>query len=180
MDPGASPQSQRVDDLSPPEPASTGFSAVYRSELPFVVKSLRRLGIAPGDLEDLTHDVFMTAYRRRDAYDPARPMRPWLFGIAFRLAADFKRLVRHSRELPLDRAVEAPDGGRPPDEAAALSQDRRLVLDALARIDLTRRAVFIMHDIDGLPVPEISAALEIPSGTEIGSGVAPRGAAPSR
>ena len=81
------------------------------------------------------------------------------------MASDWKRLVRHARELPLDHAVEAPDATRPPDEAAALSQDRQLVLDALARVDLDRRAVFIMHDIEGLPIPEIADALQIPTGT---------------
>lgn len=147
---------------APPPPT---FAAVYRAEFAFVVRSLRRLGVPPGDLEDVTHDVFMTAYRRRDSFDPSRPARPWLFGIAFRLASDFKRLVRHSRELSLDKSLEAPDGGRPPDEAAALAQDRRLVMDALARLELDRRAVFIMHDIEELPVPEIAGALEIPLGT---------------
>jgi RNA polymerase sigma-70 factor, ECF subfamily len=147
---------------APPAPT---FAAVYRAEFAFVVRSLRRLGVPPGDLEDLTHDVFMTAYRRRAAFDPSRPIRPWLFGITFRLASDFKRLVRHNRELPLERTAEAPDGGRPPDEAAALAQDRQLVIDALARVELDRRAVFVMHDLEELPVPEIAEALQIPLGT---------------
>jgi len=166
IDPRASSQSPEVDTVSPAEaPRRAGFSAIYLAEFPFVVKSLRRLGVPAGDIEDVTHEVFITAYRRLDSYDPARPIKPWLFGIAFRVASDWKRLVRHSRELPLDHAIEAPDDRRPPDEAAALSQDRQLVLDALGKIDLVRRAVFIMHDIEGLPVPEISEALEIPSGT---------------
>ena len=130
-----------------------------------MVRSLRRLGVPVGDLEDLTHEVFITAFRRRDAFDPSRPIKPWLFGIAFRLAADFKRLVRHTRELPLEHAVESADSGRSPDEAAALAQDRRLVLDALGRIELPRRAVLIMHDIEELPVPQIADALDIPTGT---------------
>jgi RNA polymerase sigma-70 factor (ECF subfamily) len=146
-------------------PPQQGFSAVYRAEFPFVVNSLRRLGVHPSDLEDLTHDVFMTALRRRETYDPRRPIRPWLFGIAFRMAADFKRLVRHSRELPLDSTVEASDENRTPDEMAALNQDRQLVLDALAHVELSRRGVFIMHDIEGAAIPEIADALEIPLGT---------------
>jgi RNA polymerase sigma-70 factor (ECF subfamily) len=165
IDRGGSSQSPEVSAVPPDAPPPPAFSAVYRSEFAFVVRSLRRLGVPPRDLEDLTHDVFVTAFRRRDAFDPSRPIKPWLFGIAFRLAADFKRLVRHDRELPIEQAVEARDGGRPPDEAAALAQDRQLVLDALARIELARRAVLIMHDIEELPVPEIADALEIPLGT---------------
>ena len=145
--------------------AAEEFSAVYRVDFPFVVNSLRRLGIHQDDLEDLTHEVFMTALRRRDSYDSQRPIRAWLFGIAFRLAADFKRLVRHSRELPLERSAEVPDSGMSPDEAAVSNQDRQLVLAALARIELSRRGVFIMHDIEGIAVPEIAQALDIPVGT---------------
>ncbi len=162
IDPAGSPQSS---DVSEAAQTTGGFSVVYREEFPFVVNSLRRLGVHPSDLEDLTHDVFMTALRRREAYDPARPIRPWLFGIAFRLAADFKRLARHSRETALDPAAEVADEGRNPAEAAAMKQDRQLVLDALARVELARRGVLIMHDIEDMAVPEIASALEIPLGT---------------
>ena len=141
------------------------FSSVYCTEFGFVVNSLRRLGVPSADLEDLTHDVFITAFRRRGTYDPARPIRPWLFGIAFRLASDFRHLVRHSRESAIVRAVDPPDGARSPEESAALAQDRKLVLDAMQVIPLDRRAVFIMHDIEGTAIPEIAAALGIPDGT---------------
>ena len=38
--------------------------------------TLRRLGVRQRDLADVTHDVFVTVYRRLDSYDPARPLRP--------------------------------------------------------------------------------------------------------
>ena len=166
IDPTAWPQLHDVSAVTAEDAlARDGFSAVYRVEFPFLVNFLRRLGVHPADLEDLTHDVFITALRRRDTYDPGRPVRPWLFGIAFRLASDFKRLVRHSRELPLHQTVEAADTNPIPDEAAALNQDRKLVLDALARVDPSRRVLFVMHDIEGVAVPEIAQALDIPLGT---------------
>jgi RNA polymerase sigma-70 factor (ECF subfamily) len=168
IDPRPSSQSPLVEAAPAEIAAPQRFSDVYRAEFAFVVNSLRRLGIAPADLEDLTHDVFMTALRRREAYDPARPIRPWLFGIAFRLASDFRKLVRHTRESPLDHATGASEpvaGGGAPDENAAQRQDQQLVMDALARIDLSRRAVFVMHDIEDAAIPEIAAALESPLGT---------------
>lgn len=130
-----------------------------------MVRSLRRLGIAPADLEDLAHDVFMTVFRRLHTYDPARPIRPWLFGIAFRMASDFRRLVRHDREVPIASAPERSDDAASPDEAASQTQDRQLVLNALAKVNPARQPVFIMHDIEGLPMPEIAHALELPLGT---------------
>jgi RNA polymerase sigma-70 factor (ECF subfamily) len=158
--------SQSTDRGRPGEPVPDELAAMYRSEFRFIFHSLRRLGIAPRDLEDLTHDVFFTAYKRMGTYDRARPLKPWLFGIAFRLAKDFRALARQGRELP-----ESPDGPEPaderplPDENAAARQDRDLVMRALQRIELSRRAVFVMHDLEGLPAPEIAEALEIPLGT---------------
>jgi len=156
---GVSPE---VEESCPPD---TSFAVVYRDHFSFIVNSLRRLAVHPSDLEDLAHDVFTTALRRRDSYDPSRPIRPWLFGIAYRVVSDFKRLARHDREIPLEQAPEPPDAARPADEAVASSRERQLVLAALARIELTRRGVFIMHDIEGRAVPEIAQALDIPVGT---------------
>src|SRR5262249_19111441 len=67
------------------------FRAIYEREAPYVWRTLRRLGVRARDLEDVTHDAFMAAYRRFDDYDAARAIRPWLFGFAFRLAADYRK-----------------------------------------------------------------------------------------
>lgn len=42
---------------------------------------------------------------------------------------------------------------------------RALLMQALDELELERRAVFVMHELDGQAVPEIAAALEIPLGT---------------
>jgi len=39
------------------------------------------------------------------------------------------------------------------------------VARALDTLDFDRRAVFILHEIDGVAIPEIARALEIPSNT---------------
>jgi RNA polymerase sigma-70 factor, ECF subfamily len=160
--PGA--QSKDVDAVV--RPPLDDFGGMYRAEFAFVFNSLRRLGVARRDLEDLAHDVFFTAYRRRDSYDPKRPLKPWLFGIAFRVASDFRGLARQAREVSQgDDGFDAPDEKRLPDEDLAVRQDRELVLRALQRIDLARRAVFVLHDLEGQTVPDIAASLDIPEGT---------------
>src|SRR5262245_8003414 len=72
---------------------------MFQAESSFVWSSLRRLGVHPNDREDLMHEVFLTAYRRLDDYDRARPLRPWLFGIAYHIAARHRDLAHHRREL---------------------------------------------------------------------------------
>lgn len=48
-----------------------------------------------------------------------------------------------------------------PDRAVEAKQARAIVLKALERLPLARRAVFIMHDIDQLPMTEIASTLSI-------------------
>ncbi len=137
---------------------------IYRSELAYVWKTLRRLGAPLPDLEDLAHDVFVVVHRHLGDYDPARPLRPWLFGIALRVVSDFRRLQRNLREVPAER-VEPVDAAPTPHERMEGTEARALLMKALDALDLDRRAVFVMHELDEVPVPEIASALSIPLNT---------------
>ena len=140
------------------------FQRLYQAEFDYVWNTLRRLGVADANREDLSHDVFVTAWRKLKDYDPTRPLRPWRFGIAYRGASDFRQRAYQHREVSDDDADSADD--RPgPDEAVAQRQARDLVRRALEFIPIDRRGVFVMHDIDGIAAPEIAAALEIPFNT---------------
>jgi RNA polymerase sigma-70 factor, ECF subfamily len=140
------------------------FRPIFERELPYVWSTLRRLGVKPADLEDVVHEVFVRVYRKLAEYDDARPIRPWLFGFAYRGAADYRRLARHRREAPgVD--TDAPDPRAGPDEEVDLS-DRRALLDrALEAVPLERRAVLVLHELEEKPVPEIADALGIPLNT---------------
>jgi RNA polymerase sigma-70 factor (ECF subfamily) len=139
------------------------FRALFEAECAYVVHTLRRLGVPPADCPDVAHEVFMIALRLFPTCDRTRPMRPWLFGIALRVARDFRRLARVRREVP--GAIEVPSEALAPDEALHVQRRKKLVADALDAIDLDRRAVFVMHDIDGHGMPEIAEALGIPLNT---------------
>jgi RNA polymerase sigma-70 factor, ECF subfamily len=141
------------------------FRTVYQCEAPYVWRTLRRLGVRGRDLEDLTHDTFMAAYRRFDEFDTTRAVRPWLFGFAFRIAADYRKRASHRYEDVADELSDMVDERPLPDEAFATRQARSLVARALDAMDLERRAVLVMHDLDGHSVPEIAGALSIPLNT---------------
>ena len=135
------------------------FAALYEAELTHVWHSLRRFGVYERDLEDLCHDVFVAFYRARDRFDPNRPVRPWLSGIAFRVASDYRRRAQHRREWP-GEPPEAPPCQEPrADDKMGAREDRRLVAAALEQLDENRRVVLVMHDIDEQGMPEIAEAL---------------------
>jgi RNA polymerase sigma-70 factor (ECF subfamily) len=141
------------------------FRAVFEGEFAYVFNSLCRLGVRRCDLEDVTHEVFVAVHRALPDYDPTRPLRPWLFGIAFRLASDYRRSARFAREVPREPSCDVADAAPPADEQIAAEQARRVLLEALEALHIDRRAVVVMHDVDGCPIPEIAHALSIPVNT---------------
>lgn len=111
----------------------------------------------------MAHDVFVAVLNQFDAYDPSRPIKPWLFGFAFRIASQYRRKAR--RVEPLVEPDRLVDPGTRPDAEYERARKRRMVQMALEEIELDRRAVFVMHDLDSCTGEEIARALEIPLGT---------------
>lgn len=156
--------SQSSDVTPRASPANLDLSAIFAEHFDYVWHTLQRLGVRDADLEDFSHEVFLKVHARLESYDPSRPLRPWLFGFAYRVAADYRRLARHRVEV-IGASVEAIDPVRPADQRIEDAEERGLVLAALATIDLGRRAVLLMHDADEIPIPEVARELGIPVNT---------------
>ena len=139
------------------------FRSIFDGEFAYVWTSLRRLGVPERDLEDVTHDVFVEVFRNLARYDPSRPLRPWLFAFAFRFASDYRRLARHRVEVYEEHSGTS----KMPlaDDAMAARELRTLIAAALESIDLSRRGVFILYELDGRAMAEIAEALGIPVNT---------------
>jgi RNA polymerase sigma-70 factor (ECF subfamily) len=131
----------------------------FQRELDYVFRTLRRLGTSPSEMEDLAQEVFLALRRSWCEYDPRRPLRPYLFGIAFRLASAHYRKQR--REVAFG-IVELPDSRPAPDEALQHRQLQAMMLAALEKIPLPRRAVLVMRDLDDVPVAEVASVLGVP------------------
>lgn len=139
------------------------LEAIYRTEVSQVWSFLARLGVRAAWLEDLTHDVFTIAIRRRNEFDVRRPARPWLLGIAYRVVLDFRRLAIHRHEVQ-GAAVDPPAGGDTEDRLHQRDA-KRLVDAALDRLEVERRTVLVMHDLQEMAIPEVAEAMRIPLGT---------------
>jgi RNA polymerase sigma-70 factor (ECF subfamily) len=138
------------------------FRTIFDREFTYVWSTLHRLGVAQSDLKDQVQEVFLTVHRILAEYDRARPIRPWLFGIALRIVA------RYRSKRPAYDLVETdePASSAPlPDETVQAHQERALVTRALSAIAWSRRPVFVMAEIDEVPVTEIASVLDIPLNT---------------
>jgi RNA polymerase sigma-70 factor (ECF subfamily) len=134
------------------------LDALYATELPAVYGFLVRWGARGPEVEDLAHDVFVTALKRWSTYDATRPVRPWLLGIAHRLVLDAQKKASRSRELP-GELPEVPDDGRSVEDRLREREAQAIVNEALLSLDDERRTVFIMCDVEGLAPAEVAAAM---------------------
>lgn len=147
---------------APDADASALFDALYHAELAWVFRTLRRLGAREADLEDLTHDVFVAAFRALASFDRARPPRPWLFGIAFRVVSDYRARARFQREVASDRLDEfapAATGTTESESELDEAQARALLLRALDTLPLDQRAVYVASELDETPMPVLAEHL---------------------
>jgi RNA polymerase sigma-70 factor (ECF subfamily) len=142
---------------SAPEPAAGCLDAFDR-ELDYLYSTLQRLGASPGDVDDLLQEIFVALYRSWCRLDTTRPLRPWLFGVAFRVVRTHRR--RRAREAPhalldIEDAAPNPEGWLQGQESLAL------LSAALELVPAVRRSVVIKHDIEGLEVIDIARQLSI-------------------
>ncbi|MDF2693700.1 MAG: polymerase sigma factor RpoE [Labilithrix sp.] len=143
-------------------PQAADFRVVFRREFSWVWNTLRRLGVRSDDLKDQSQEVFLRVHQLLSDYDTSRPFRPWLFAIAYRVAGRYR--TTHARH-PVMEPVDLADDGPGPDEDLETKQAQALVLDALQTIELNRRAVFILAELEERPVPEIAETLGVPLNT---------------
>jgi RNA polymerase sigma-70 factor (ECF subfamily) len=146
--------------------ARPALPQIYEQCFGYVWTCLKRLGVWERDLEDAVHDVFIVVHRRLPDYDPSRPLKPWLAGIATRVASEFRRRAQHRKEVIVDEDMPEPTAtpsrGVPAADAALHAKERRdLVLKALERLDFDRRSVLVLHDIEGHAMPEVAAVLDV-------------------
>jgi RNA polymerase sigma-70 factor (ECF subfamily) len=137
--------------------------SAFDEEFDYVYRSLRLHGVAAHDAEDLAQEVFLVMWRRWADFDAERPLRPWLAGIAFRIARDHRK--RRWRETPAGSLDAQEDLAPQADERLASSRARELVLRALTRLPEKHRTMIVLHDIEGLSAQGIAGILRAPLAT---------------
>jgi len=141
--------------------APTSFRAVFEAHAAFVWRTVRRLGVREADLPDVCQEVFVVLSRRMPALDLSRSPRAWLFSVAARVAADHRRRAYVRYERPSEEVALA--GGPAPQLTALAQKEARATLDRiLDGLEEDQRAVFILYELEQLPMSEIAQAVASP------------------
>ncbi len=124
------------------------------------------------DAEDVTQQTFLSALQSLAAFRQDAAFATWLFRIATHAALKVIRKRKGRETVSLEEATEE-TGGRDiiphpeyiadwrqsPDELVRKNETRRLLDDALAKLDEKHRMVFLLRDVEGLSVKETAEAL---------------------
>jgi len=137
---------------------------VVRQHGDYVWRVVRYLGVPEDDIPDVCQEVFLVVLRRIDSVQNERQIKSWLYGICLRVVSNHRRSLRRRREVLADV---------PPERTASPTQHRHvertetraILLRLLDRLEESKRSVFVMHEIEQLPMPAIADLLGIPVGT---------------
>lgn len=127
-----------------------------------LVHGLARRAVGPVEADDVTQQVFLSAWRARGTYDPRHgPLGAWLVGITRRAVADSLRQRHRSAEVP---STLEEDGS----EEAWLDVDRDdllAVYEELERIGDPPRQILLLAYVHDKTQKEIAELLQMPLGT---------------
>lgn len=151
--------------------APPNLQTIYEQSAEYVWLTLQRLGVRYHDLDDLCHDVFLIAHRKLAEFDGRTKIQAWLFGICLRVAANYRRRAYIRLEQVAgamsdddDATFSSPPSGSPHEALVRLESQKRAT-DILDRMDLAKRAVFVMFEIEEIGCQEIATELGVPVGT---------------
>jgi RNA polymerase sigma-70 factor (ECF subfamily) len=112
------------------------------------------------DAEDVTQEVFLRVFRSLRRWDSARPLKPWIMGIAVNRCRTWMA-QRARRPEPVDYLHETASQ-EPADDGNELARE---IAAAVRDLRLEYQSVFALFHEQGLAYEDIARALRKPVGT---------------
>jgi RNA polymerase sigma-70 factor (ECF subfamily) len=141
------------------------FEDVYREHFAFAWRTVRRMSVRAGSVDDVVQDAFVVVHRRLGDYDPRMSLRGWLYGILVRVVADHRRRARRkdSRCTSIDddeRGTERfASTAPPPSEGVEHGEALALLERILEDLSPEHREVLVLSRLEEMNVPEIAQAI---------------------
>jgi len=131
----------------------------------FIWRLLARLSVSTSEIDDAAQQVFMVLVVREGLQIKPGSERAFLYGVALRVAKEFRRKAQSSQYHVSPDPERLVDGAPDLEVMAARSQARRQLDRILERMAETLKEAFILFELEDMTVPEIADLLAIPTGT---------------
>ncbi len=127
------------------------FECWYRQSAPRLRVFLRHTFAGGPAADDVLQETYAQAWRSRQGFDAVRgSLAAWLFGIARKQAATWRRRQKPEEELEWEPSI--PDG----------AERSSMVTDALSRLSEEGRTLLWLREVEGQSYQELSAILDLP------------------
>jgi RNA polymerase sigma-70 factor (ECF subfamily) len=142
---------------------TAAFQELFRRHRADVARLVHRMLGPSAELEDVVQEVFLQVHRSIRDFKGNSLFSTWLYRVTVNVVLMHRRAAR-SRPVFTDAAASlSPADARPlPDEQVARLARIRAFYRVLDRLSPKKRAVFVLHELEGLPPSEIARVVEAP------------------
>jgi RNA polymerase sigma-70 factor (ECF subfamily) len=161
------PSNDRVSDglgVDSSDARDARLRALVDEHRDFVARALSSAGTPAPDVDDQVQLTFIAAARRLDDIRTGCE-KAFLFRIAMNLTYRLQRTHGRRHEVLQGDSIERVDQLATPEHAVALKWMADRLRTILDQIEERAREVFVLHELDELPMGEIANLLGIPPGT---------------
>lgn len=135
------------------------LGVLYDRHASDLLRFARRLVGSP-DADDLVQATFLRVVRVAGTFDPlAASARPWLLGIAWRIARERRRSLRRFAQALVSLS------GRHREPLHPALEERRDLEQGLLGLTLAKRTTLLLAEIEGFTCEEIATLMAVPVGT---------------
>lgn len=139
------------------------FRAQLIQELPHLRRFARALAGDAALADDLVQDCVERAMNKSHLYDPARPLRAWLYTVLRNIfISGLRRDGRSQVVKTVDQLVDGEDAV-PPEQEHRLSAN--LVTEALGRLPPQQREVIVLVGLEEMSYRDVAEIVGVPIGT---------------
>ena len=147
------------------EAANAGAGPAYARFLTAVAPVVRGIvrarghALDPGQQEDIVQEVLLAVHVKRHTWDPARPVRPWLYAIVRHKVVDAFRRRGGRVDLPIEGFADLLPAEAAPEPAAARDAER-----LIARLDPRAGGILRALALDGESVADVGRRFAMSEG----------------
>ena len=141
----------------------SAFREVFRNHRADVARLALRMTSRPGDLEDLVQEVFLQVYRSIKDFRGQSRFSTWLYRVTVNVVLMQRRAAR-SRPVLQEASDESfgADARELPDDQLARTRRVAAFYRLLDRLSDKKRAVFVLHELEGLSPSEVAKVVNAP------------------
>jgi len=139
------------------------FREVFRNHRADVARLVQRMTGRPGDMEDLVQEVFLQVYRSIKDFRGQSRFSTWLYRVTVNVVLMHRRAAKSRpvlQEAPEDSFGK--DLRDLPDDQVARSRRIAAFYRLLDRLSDKKRAVFVLHELEGLSPTEVAKVVSAP------------------